>query len=173
MLAEGGYNDRAADPGGPTNFGISLRFLKGLNADKNLDGWIDGDLDQDGDIDIDDVRKLTPAQAETMYFEQFWGRYGYDRIGNQLIADKVFSFSVNMGPGRAHRIAQAAASYGAEIKVDGILGVKSIEIINKSPPAQILVEIKHEAAKFYRSLVIERPALKEFLKGWLARAYSE
>ena len=41
---EGGFVDDPVDPGGATNWGISLRYLKKAGAvDANVDGWLDDD----------------------------------------------------------------------------------------------------------------------------------
>ena len=53
--AEGGYVDDPDDPGGATRFGISLRLLKKM-------GKL-GDIDGDGDIDADDIRRLSSDSA--------------------------------------------------------------------------------------------------------------
>ncbi len=50
---EGGYVDHKNDPGGATNYGISLRFVKQSTG-------IDLDVDGDGDIDADDIKAMTP-----------------------------------------------------------------------------------------------------------------
>ena len=168
---EGGYVNHRSDPGGATNYGISLRYLKAL-SDSDGDGWLDGDLDQDGDVDIDDIKAMQPEQAKEFYFNNFWTRYKYSLVQNQLIADKLLSFSVHMGPGRAHRIIQAAIEYHQPIVIDGILGHKSFRAINQIDPERILVELKHEAAGFYRSLIADNSELGEFEKGWMRRAYS-
>ena len=44
---EGGFSNHSSDPGGATNYGISLRWLKSEG--------LYGDLDDDGDVDIDDI----------------------------------------------------------------------------------------------------------------------
>jgi len=41
---EGLYSEDPADPGGATNYGISLRFLRQL-GDTDGDGFAEGDLD--------------------------------------------------------------------------------------------------------------------------------
>ena len=50
------------DPGGATNFGVSLRFLATQGEfDSDGDGVSDYDFDRDGDIDADDIRRMTRA----------------------------------------------------------------------------------------------------------------
>jgi lysozyme family protein len=163
---EGGYVNDPADPGGPTNYGISLRYLKSLIPDD--DGHLLGDMDNDGDIDADDIRLMTPEVAAEIYKTQWWNRYKYYLIENQELATKVLDMSINMGAGRIHKIVQEALNlYGFSVKVDGILGPITYQAINATDPKEFLVTLKSEIAKFYRSL--NRP---RFIKGWLKRAYA-
>lgn len=152
---EGGLSDNAADPGGITNYGVSLRWLER--------GGID--VDGDGKIDAKDVKALTPETAEKLYLEHFW-RAGYSQFRSDAVAICVFDMAVNMGHDRAHRIAQEAA--GA--KPDGVLGPKSIAAINAVDADALCRRIRDIRAQFYRDLAARKPALAVFLKGWLKRA---
>lgn len=165
---EGGYVNDPNDPGGATNYGISLRYLKTL-GDLDNDGFLNGDLDQDGDVDIDDIKKFTPQDALVIYKTQWWDRYNYAQINDQAIATKIFDLAINMGAGRSHKLAQEALNdLGTKVKVDGILGKISINAINSFQNNTALLEqIKRRAARFYYDL--NRP---RFLKGWLRRAYA-
>lgn len=171
-LLEGGYSDRPEDPGGPTNYGISLRFLKNV-PDDNGDGYLDGDLDQDGDVDIDDIKLIDPSAAKDLYRIQFWDRYDYSLINSQIVADKLLQISVHAGPGRAARILQEAISTNKAIIVDGIIGPKTLRAANQLPEAWLATETKHQTGKFYRTLISRRPTMEVFRKGFLNRAYSD
>jgi lysozyme family protein len=48
---EGGYVDNPNDPGGATNYGISLRFL--------ADHPESGDFNGDGEVDAEDIANMT------------------------------------------------------------------------------------------------------------------
>lgn len=164
---EGGYVDAPTDAGGPTQFGISLRWLRSV-GDVNRDGWLEGDLDHDGDVDADDIRALPLAHAVELYRTQWWDRYGYGRIGDQTLATKVFDLAVNMGAGRAHRLVQRALrAAGKVVEEDGVLGPQTLSAIDTYASRGLLPALRSEAAGFYRSL--NKP---EFLNGWLNRAYS-
>ncbi len=157
---EGGFSDDKDDAGGATNFGISLRFLKGLGDE--------GDIDHDGDVDADDIRKMTVQQAVAIYKTQWWDRYGYEQIHSQDVATKVFDLAVNMGAKRAHIIVQRALrAVGKVVTEDGVIGPVTMDAINNYQPRGLLPAIRSEAAGFYRGL--NQP---KFLAGWLNRAYS-
>lgn len=155
---EGGYSDNPNDPGGPTKYGISLRWLKsqGLHADVN------GDLR----VDIADIIALTPETAGGFYRVEWWDRYGYGRILDQRIATKVLDTSVNMGAPAAAKFAQVASGATA----DGVLGPESIRAINDEQPAVLLHRMQDLQALRYRELA-QNPKLSQFLPGWLNRAF--
>lgn len=164
---EGGFVDAPTDPGGATNFGISLRWLRGL-GDSNGDGWLEGDLDHDGDVDADDIRKLTRDEAVALYRTQWWERYGYAQIADKAIATKVFDLAVNMGAGQAHKLLQRALrATGKIVQEDGVLGPETRAAVDAYAYRGLLPALRSEAAGFYRGL--NKP---EFLYGWLNRAYA-
>src|SRR5687768_16343556 len=69
---EGGFVDDPSDPGGPTNEGVSLRAVVGLDDDG--DGNLDFDLDKDGDVDIADIRLVSkfPDQRDAFYRRRYY-----------------------------------------------------------------------------------------------------
>lgn len=142
---EGGYVNDPADPGGETNFGISKRSYPDL-----------------------DIAALTRDEAIEIYQRDWWERYGYGRINHEQIAAKVFDFSVNMGPRRAHVILQQAVvmSAGEQISADGIIGPLTLSAVNSHPnQALLFATLKLNAVGFYLSLNNSR-----FLAGWIRRA---
>ena len=58
---EGGFVDHKNDPGGATNYGVSLRWLKNEGID----------IDGDGKIDINDIKALTPSKAAELFKKEF------------------------------------------------------------------------------------------------------
>lgn len=171
---EGGLVDHPNDPGGITNFGVSLRFMRSsLGQDNNNDGHLDGDFDHDGDIDADDVKKMSVTQAIDIYKRYWWDKFHYGLIDDQRIATKVFDMSVNMGAQRAHKITQTAINSVVgynKLQVDGILGVKSISVINDLDNKELLKALCREQLGFYQRLVKSNAKFSSFIKGWTRRA---
>lgn len=170
---EGFYSNDAADPGGATKYGVSLRFLQSLGEDL-------GDVDRDGDIDIEDIKALTLKGATAIYRREWWDKYLYAEIRDESLATKVLDLSINMGAGQAHKLVQAAANRAKPglLTVDGKLGSKSFLAINSLPPEILLRLIADEAAGFYVKLTLTRirnMGVEEggkYLRGWIRRAYA-
>ena len=161
---EGGYINNKNDAGGPTKYGISLRWLKA----QGLYGDVNGDLV----VDIRDIQALTVDQAEGFYRVKWWDKYGYGRILDQTIATKIFDTAVNMGAPAAARIAQKAVNAlgGSTIATDGLLGPNSIYRVNCAATGLLLQGLRLGQAARYRELATD-PRLEGFLPGWLNRAF--
>lgn len=158
---EGGLVNNPADPGGLTNFGITIGFIRDRNVDVNGDGIVDDD----------DIIGMTEDEAIEIYKEYVWDVGHYDNINDYWIAAKIFDMDVNMGENRAGCIAQQACNaLGAKLKVDGDLGPKSFEAINSMDPTEMLEKLKQKQKDFYHDLVDRKPKLGVFLKGWIKRA---
>ncbi len=96
---EGGLAEHPADPGGLTKYGVSMRWVQDLAREareeclrlrRSCDGcvrpaagdcaWQALDLDMDGDVDADDVRACTRAQAAALFRRHFWDRLACGRL---------------------------------------------------------------------------------------------
>jgi lysozyme family protein len=177
---EGGFVDNKHDPGGVTDFGISLRFLKTLPG-------MEGDVDRDGDVDADDIKAMTKVKAKSYYKKNWWDKYDYKNIDNPGVVIKVLDMSVNMGGLQAHKLIQRACrSVGTVLVDDGILGEKSFAAINTAQSQFLIPALRCTQAGFYYALVMRNAALRKagvkkkgkeyedfsvFLEGWLNRAY--
>lgn len=180
---EGGYVNNPNDPGGPTKYGISLRFLK---KEGHL---IDGDIDNDGDIDMYDIKNMTKEEAYKIYDSCFWSKNNIDQIDSQELSDMIFGLCVNMGSNKAIKLLQEVTNKLISndyrdadpgrltlkyrpITVDGSMGEKTIRKINSFQPERILCLYKQEAKNFYVYLTQKNKKLLEFLDGWIRRVNS-
>lgn len=163
---EGGYSDQPNDKGGATKYGISLRYLKSLGSN--------GDINNDGSIDDNDIKVIDINKATAFYRRGFWDKYGYDRINNASVAEKIFDLSVNMGPETAHKLIQKAVNLGRlsnTLKEDGILGQKTIDAVNSLNADRLLLRLNGVAISRYIDIAERDPTQKIFIDGWLKRAW--
>ncbi len=157
---EGGYVDHPSDPGGATNYGISLRFLLGLGYIKSFD------YDADGDIDAIDIRELQEEHAKELYRKHFWNPK-YEKVEIDGLATKLFDFGVNMGRLTAVKLLQKVV--GA--KEDGLFGEQTLKAVNLYRTGCLVRMLEDEAARFYYELASRRSKSRKFLYGWLRRCY--
>lgn len=148
---EGGWSDDPADPGGATNYGITLATAQ-----------------RHGIADADALKAITPDQVEAIYRADYWY---FDGVDDQAVATKVFDMAVNMGPGVAiHILQDCLLSLGATLRCDGVWGPKTEAAVNAAAPAHLLDLLCDESGLHYRAIVSAHPERAKFLKGWLARA---
>jgi len=170
---EGGYVNDPVDPGGATNFGVSLRFLLSVGElDLDDDGVMDGDFNFDGTVDVADIKNMSAADAIKMYHLHWWSKYQYDTLPAK-IAPKIFDLAVNMGAKQAHKLLQRACrAAGADLAEDGIIGPQTRFVIQGLDQWALLTALRSEAAGFYRVLIAQKPKFKKYQNGWLRRAYA-
>jgi lysozyme family protein len=169
---EGGYIDHEDDRGGPTNYGISLRWLKST-GDIKL-----GDIDGDGDIDHQDIYKMTISDVSKLYWKYWWHKYDYEEINDQDIANKLFDMAINMGARQAHKLLQRAVNSlrgDDQLVDDGLIGWKTRTAINSALEVSaigLLAALRAHQEGFYRTLLAGNPKFEAFIKGWIRRARS-
>lgn len=96
---EGGYSNDAGDPGGPTNYGITIADVRKYVKPRAT---------------AQDVKSLTKAQAINIYTTKYWKTPYYDCDTLASGVDlSVFDFGVNSGPSRAKKYLDASAGGSA------------------------------------------------------------
>lgn len=171
---EGGLVDNPHDPGGVTDFGVSLRFALqevGVHPD-HLELF---DIDHDGRVGPADIRGMTRAEAAEIYYECFWKPGPYGRMLPTFIAWKVFDIAVNTGPKRAGIILQQALCARLQnVTVDGAIGPGTLAAVARERARDggtgLLMELRNAQGRFYQGLVAQNADFGRFLKGWLNRA---
>ena len=147
------------DGGGTTKFGISLNLIESLHLDENHDGVVDSK----------DIITLTLAEAEDIYYNNFW-RPSYETFPIN-VAIKVFDTAVNAGVGRANMfLQQSLNNLGSKLNIDGLLGQQTTTEVSKYTEAQIIKEYCTIQGNFYKNIVAKNPQKSIFLNGWLTRA---
>lgn len=196
---EGGLTDHPADPGGLTNYGISLRWVEDLARQAREEclrqrrccdgcsvartpacGFSELDMDMDGDVDADDIRACTRAQAAALFKKHFWDRLGCAVLPLPL-AVVLYDGAVNMGAARsARQLQQGMNAVGegqldrfAAIAEDGVSGPRTAELAEALEAANqhwfAARQVLRLRDAFYRNLAARRPSMKVFLAGWRNR----
>lgn len=150
LAHEGGWSDDPRDPGSATNLGITLQVAQ----ENRLD------VDGDGDVDRQDLRKLTPKLAGKVYKAKYWNATHCDELPDGLDY-AVFDCSVNMGPARARQYLQMACG----VKTDGVIGPKTMAQVQILGARHLIYAIELLRKNFYHA----SPNYGVFGRGWIAR----
>lgn len=162
---EGGLTEHPNDPGGITNYGVSLAFLRELAP-------AEADINGDGEIGAQDIRELTKEQAADLFRAHFWKPLYCEEYA-QPAAMALYDAAVNCGRRQAVLFAQRAVNaLDGKLVEDGKLGPKTrAELCAASGEGGMALAfgICSQREAFYRALVKKKPALSGFLAGWLRR----
>lgn len=166
---EGGFVNDPDDPGGATNFGVTLETMRRLGLD----------LSGDGQIDVDDVRALSREQATEIFLRHYFFRPKISHLPEPLWAT-VFDMQVNAGSNAIRILQKLLLKMGFDIAVDGRIGPQTIRIANRAQAAagDYLVDAYGiERRNYYYRLGDRRPASRKYARrrdggkgGWIRRA---
>jgi lysozyme family protein len=176
---EGGFVNDPSDPGGPTNLGITLDTWRRYGKD----------LDNDGDIDVMDLRLLNKPLALPVYKSIYWDAINLDNVRSQGIADIVFDHGVNCAPWRAASMVQYILKndFDYNLNIDGNIGPLTVSLVNACDQKRFFELYKqlrkdyylrrvgelpdnHPVVPFLKSIKLEpSPKAKKYKKGWLDR----
>ena len=151
---EGGFVNDPLDRGGATNKGVTIAVWKAQGYDK----------DGDGDIDVADLKLITEADAIMIMKQNYWDRWKADQIKNQAIANTLVDWVWGSG---AWGIKIPQRILG--VKDDGVVGIKTLEAINKQNPNKFLEKLYLARFNFLDGIVASNPSQKRFIKGWKNR----
>lgn len=146
---EGGFSNDPDDNGGATKCGITIaRFREEFGQDKT----------------VDDLRAMTEDQWERITKGGYWDKVGGDEIKNQSIAEIIADWTFNSG---LSVIRKVQGIVGA--KADGIVGPKTMALINAKDPRWLHYSIKSARANFYADIVHNKASQVKFYEGWMNR----
>lgn len=91
LKSEGGYSNNPKDPGGATNMGITQNTYTAWNNAHS--------------IGFRDVKNITRAEVESIYFRNYWQAVGADKTTNYALALLLFDTAVNHGVSTSKKLA--------------------------------------------------------------------
>ncbi|MEJ8560358.1 holin-associated N-acetylmuramidase [Yoonia sp. GPGPB17] len=169
VAREGGYVNDPDDPGGATNYGVTIHTMRRLGLD----------LTKDGQVDSDDVRVLTRAHAVSIFVEHYFRGPRIDRLPAPLHAS-VFDMYVNAGANAVKILQRLLVEMRIDVTVDGVIGPRTIAATRQAMAAapDHLVDAYGIARRnYYYDLADRRPASRKYARrrdggkgGWIKRA---
>lgn len=149
LRVEGGYSDDKNDKGGKTKFGITEEDARKYGYKSRM---------RDLQLEVADI-----------YNKNYYHKNGLDTLKSDKIALSVCDFIVNSGAWGAEKAQAALNELGFDLRVDGILGEKSLAALNEVDEAKFLEKYHDLQRRYYRVLAANKPSQKKFLTGWLNR----
>ncbi len=169
VAREGGYVNDPDDPGGATNFGVTIHTMRRLGLD----------LNRDGQITAADVRLLSREQAIDIFVEHYFQR---PRIAElpQAIQASVFDMYVNAGANAVRILQRLLRDMRIEVAVDGVIGPRTIaaaQAAAQAAPDHLADAYGIARRNYYYGLADARPASRKYARrrdggkgGWITRA---
>ena len=150
---EGGFVDDPDDLGGATNMGVTIATYKVYRKRKGL-----------SEPTVDDLKHLSNNEWIDILKSLYWDKWKADQIKSQSVANILVDW------------VWASGNYGIKIpqqllnvKVDGIVGPKTLEAVNSRNPRELFDLIKIARFDFIEDICRKRPANNKFKRGWLNR----
>lgn len=169
IAREGGFVDDPDDPGGATNFGITIGTMRRLGVD----------MDGDGDVDRRDVQRLTSSKARDIIVEHYFRRPGLARLPEALHAT-MFDMQVNAGSNAVRILQRLLRQMGEDVAVDGVIGPQTVRAAHRAAeaaPDHIVDAYGIARRNYYYAIGDRRPASRKFARrrdggkgGWITRA---
>ncbi len=166
---EGGFTNDPDDPGGPTNHGVTLATLRRLGID----------LTGDGQVAIDDLRKLGRDQAIDIYVEHYHKRPGIGTLPPEIQAS-VFDMYVNAGSNAVRVLQRLLTQMGFDCDDDGVIGqntIRAAQLAIEAAPRHLADAYAIARRNYYYALADARVASRKYARrkdggkgGWIVRA---
>ena len=132
LIHEGGYSNHPSDPGGPTNFGITIHdYRKYVKPD----------------ADAADVRAMRLDEAKAIYRTKYWNAQRCDALPAG-VDYAVFDYGVNSGVGRSAKVLQRVLG----LSDDGRVTDAVIAAANRCDAKGLIVGICDERLAFLKRL---------------------
>ncbi|WP_375173294.1 holin-associated N-acetylmuramidase [Pseudooceanicola sp.] len=169
VAREGGYVNDPDDPGGATNFGVTIGTMRQLGLD----------LDRDGEITPDDLRALDRDAAVEIFLDRYFHAPGIADLP-AILWETVFDMQVNAGSNAIKILQRLLNRMGQGVTVDGHIGPQTISAARRAAtlaPDHLADAYGIARRNYYFALADRRPASRKFARsraggkgGWITRA---
>jgi len=114
-----------------------------------------------------DIANLTDTEIEKIYETDYYNKVGATQL-HPALAVLVFDTAVNCGVARTVKWLQIIINMmtGAGLATDGIMGIKTLQAIEKADPKSMALLVFHQRLFHYYSLRKSQP---EAFGGWVGR----
>lgn len=150
---EGGFIDDPDDLGGATNMGVTIGTYEAYCRKKGY-----------SKPTVERLKNLTKEEWTEILKTMYWDRWKADEIKSQSVADILVDWVWASG---AHGIKIPQRLLG--VKVDGIVGPKTIAAVNAKNPRELFDMIKIARFDFIEDICHQRPTNNKFKRGWMNR----
>lgn len=142
-----GYSHDKTDSGGATMCGVTLAaFRQHFGKDKTAD----------------DLKAITAQQWTDILYQDYWQRWRADEINDTAVACMLVDWLWHSG-----KFGIRIPQYMLGVKVDGVVGAKTITAVNAHDGRELFDDLKEERKNFLTR--IATGGKKKYLQGWLNR----
>lgn len=166
---EGGYVNDPDDPGGATNFGVTIHTMRRLGLD----------LTGDGAVTPADVRALSESQAIEIFITRYFNAPRLGLLPEALHAT-VFDMYVNAGSNAIRILQRLLRDMGLDVAVDGVMGpqtAKAAHAAHDAAPSHLVDAYGIARRNYYYRIGDGRAASRKYARrrdggkgGWITRA---
>ena len=128
---EGGFSNNPNDPGGITNHGVTKRSWEKFVG---------------REVSEEEMQALTVQDVLPFYEQTYWLPLKLSEQPDQLLAESVFNFAINVRPSTLKKV------------IDGAIPLTQGTLFR-------------EKVRHYIEETDEHPTQKEFFRGWVKRAF--
>lgn len=150
---EGGFVNDPDDLGGATNMGVTIGTYEAYYRKKGYP-----------EPTVECLKNLTKEEWTEILKSMYWDRWQGDKIGSQSVANILVDWVWASG---THGIKIPQCLLG--VTVDGIVGPKTLEAINRQNPRELFDRIKIARFDFIEDICRQRPTNNKFKRGWMNR----